>query len=51
MIERFRAYGVLRPSVERSLRIATSVEDTMRLIETLLSRAGSSARAAESRGV
>ena len=51
MIERFRAYGVLRPSVERSLRFATSVEDTMRLIETVLSQAGSPARAAESRGV
>lgn len=51
MIERFRAYGVLRPSVERSLRVATSVEDTMRLIDALLSQAASPVRAAESRGV
>ena len=33
MIERFRAYGVLRPSVERSLSITSSVEETMRVIE------------------
>jgi uncharacterized protein (TIGR00730 family) len=51
MIERFRAYGVLRPSVERSLRFAASVEDAMRLIETLLSAAASPARATQSRGV
>ena len=51
MIERFRAYGVLRPSVERSLRFATSVEDAMRLIETLLSTAASPAGATQSRGV
>ena len=51
MIERFRAYGVLRPSVERSLRFAASVEDAMRLIETLLSTAASAARATQSRGV
>ena len=51
MIERFRAYGVLRPSVERSLRFAASVEDAMRLIEPLLSAATSPARAAQSRGV
>ena len=51
MIERFRAYGVLRPSVERSLRFAASVEDAMRLIEALLSTAASPARATQSRGV
>ena len=51
MIERFRAYGVLRPSVERSLRLAASIEDTMRLIESYLSAAASSERTAESRGV
>lgn len=33
MIERFRAYGVLRPSVERSLSITTSVGEAMRLID------------------
>jgi uncharacterized protein (TIGR00730 family) len=51
LIERFRAYGVLRPSVERSLRFAASVEDAMRLIDTLLSTAASPARARQSRGV
>ena len=50
MIERFRGYGVLRPSIERSLRTASSVEQTMRLIEDHLS-AGTLAAAAESRGV
>ena len=34
MIERFRAYGVLRPSVERSLRVAASVDEAMRLIDS-----------------
>jgi hypothetical protein len=33
MIERFRAYGVLRPSVERTLRVAVSVGEVMRLID------------------
>jgi len=33
MIERFRAYGVLRPSVERTLRVAASVGEVMRLID------------------
>jgi uncharacterized protein (TIGR00730 family) len=47
LIERFRAYGVLRPSLERSLRHATSLEETMRLIDTLLPEA----RSAESRSV
>ncbi|HMH18810.1 MAG TPA: TIGR00730 family Rossman fold protein [Burkholderiales bacterium] len=39
MIERFRAYGVLRPSVERTLRITSSVEEAMRVIEDHLSSA------------
>jgi uncharacterized protein (TIGR00730 family) len=47
MIERFRSYGVLRPSIEQFLRHATSVEETMRLIDVLLP----AARSAESRGV
>lgn len=50
LLERFRAYGVLRPSIERSLRIASSVEQTMRLIEDHFS-VGTRAAAAESRGV
>ena len=50
MIERFRGYGVLRPSIERSLRAASSVEQTMRLIEDHFS-AGTRAAAADSRGV
>jgi uncharacterized protein (TIGR00730 family) len=33
MIERFRTYGVLRPSVERTLRVAGSVGEVMRLID------------------
>ncbi|SRR5258706_14362328 len=33
MIERFRAYGVLRPGVERWLSTATSVGEAMRLID------------------
>jgi len=49
MIERFRAYGVLRPSVERSLRVATSVDETMRLIAS--SAAASPVPATESRSV
>ena len=49
MIERFRAYGVLRPSVERSLRVATSVDETMRLIAS--SSAASPVPATESRSV
>jgi len=39
LIERFRAYGVLRPGVERRLRSASSVEEAMRLIEAHLSSA------------
>jgi hypothetical protein len=50
MIERFRGYGVLRPSIERSLRTASSVEQTMRLIEDHFS-VGPRAAAAESHGV
>ena len=33
MIERFRAYGVLRASVERRLSTASSVGEAMRLID------------------
>jgi len=33
MIERFRAYGVLRPRVERRLSVTSSVGDAMRLID------------------
>lgn len=47
MIERFGAYGVLRASVAQYLHHARSVEETMRLIDTLLP----AAQAAESRGV
>ena len=49
MIERFRAYGVLRPSVERSLRFATSVDEAMGLIDS--STAPSPVPATESRSV
>jgi uncharacterized protein (TIGR00730 family) len=47
LIERFQAYGVLRASIARYLRHASSVEETLKLVETLLS----AGRAAESRGV
>jgi uncharacterized protein (TIGR00730 family) len=47
MIERFRAYGVLRPSIGQYLKHAASTEETMRLIDALLP----SAQSAESRGV
>ena len=33
MLERFRAYGVLRPSVERTLHAVNSVGEVMRLID------------------
>jgi uncharacterized protein (TIGR00730 family) len=33
MIDRFRAYGVLRPSVERTLLVTDSVGEAMRLID------------------
>ena len=49
MIERFRAYGVLRPSVERSLRVAASVDEAMGLIDS--SPAPSPVPATESRSV
>jgi len=39
MIERFRSYGVLRPSVERSLRVTSSVGEAMGAIEDWLSPA------------
>jgi len=51
MIERFRAYGVLRPSVERRLRVTASVGEAMRLIEDHLSSVADPAPAARSRGV
>jgi uncharacterized protein (TIGR00730 family) len=47
LIERFRAYGVLRASVAKYLRHATSVDETMRLIDALLP----AGRPAESRSV
>jgi uncharacterized protein (TIGR00730 family) len=47
LIERFQAYGVLRASIERYLRHAGSVEETMRLVDSLLP----AARSAETRGV
>jgi uncharacterized protein (TIGR00730 family) len=47
LIERFQSYGVLRPSIAQFLRHAASVEDAMRLVETLLP----AARPAQSRGV
>jgi len=49
MIERFGAYGVLRPSVERSLSFAASVDEAMRLIDS--STAPSPVPVAESRSV
>jgi len=51
MIERFRAYGVLRPSVERSLRVTSSVEEAMRVIEDHLSSTVQRGPAAASSGV
>jgi len=51
MIERFRAYGVLRPSVERTLRTTSSVEEAMRLIEDYLSSAEHGTQGAASRSV
>jgi len=50
MIERFRSYGVLRPSVERSLRVTSSVGEAMGAIEDWLSPARRE-QAAASRGV
>jgi hypothetical protein len=47
LVERFGAYGVLRPSIAKYLRHAGSVAETMRLIEALLPEA----RSAETRGV
>jgi uncharacterized protein (TIGR00730 family) len=51
MIERFRAYGVLRPSVERTLRTTSSVEEAMRVIEDHLSSAARRGPAAPPSGV
>ncbi|MGB5082633.1 MAG: TIGR00730 family Rossman fold protein [Burkholderiales bacterium] len=50
MIERFRSYGVLRPSIERSLRVTSSVGEAMSAIENWLSPARRE-EAAASRGV
>jgi uncharacterized protein (TIGR00730 family) len=47
LIERFGVYGVLRASIGEYLKHATSVDETMRLIDALLP----SARPAETRGV
>jgi hypothetical protein len=47
LIERFGAYGVLRPSIGKYLKHAASVEETMQLIDALLP----AARSAESRSV
>jgi len=51
LIERFRAYGVLRPSIARSLSVAASVNETMRLIEALRPSAAAAVPAAEARHV
>jgi uncharacterized protein (TIGR00730 family) len=51
LIDRFRAYGVLRPSVERTLRVTASVDEAMRLIEDHLSSASYGTQAARSRSV
>jgi uncharacterized protein (TIGR00730 family) len=50
MLEHFRGYGVLRPSVARSLRVTSSVDETMRAIGDWLSECGRE-EAATSRGV
>jgi len=47
LIERFGAYGVLRASIGEYLKHATSVDETMRMIDALLP----ASRSAESRGV
>ena len=47
LIERFGTYGVLRASIGEYLKHATSVEETMRLIDAFLP----AARSAESRSV
>jgi len=47
LIERFQSYGVLRASIAQFLRHATSVAETMRMIDTLVPEA----RVALSRGV
>jgi len=51
MIERFRAYGVLRPSVARTLRTTSSVEEAMRVIEDHLASAARRGPAAAPSGV
>src|SRR5882757_3311030 len=47
LIERFGAYGVLRASIGEYLKHATSVEETMRMIDALLP----ASRSAQSRSV
>jgi uncharacterized protein (TIGR00730 family) len=47
LIERFGAYGVLRPSIGQYLKHAASVEETMQLIDTFLP----ATRPAETRSV
>jgi len=47
LIDRFGEYGVLRPSIARFLKRASSVDEAMRMIATLLP----SERSAETRGV
>ena len=47
LIERFEAYGVLRPSIAKFLSYASSVAATMRLVDSLLPQG----KAAETRGV
>jgi uncharacterized protein (TIGR00730 family) len=47
LIERFEAYGVLRPSIAKFLRHAGSVDETMKLIGSLLPQG----KAVETRGV
>ena len=47
LIERFGEYGVLRPSIAQFLKRASSVDEAMRMIATLLP----SERSAETRGV
>jgi len=47
LIERFRVYGVLRPSIAQYLRHASSVAETMTLVDSLLPQG----KEAETRGV
>ncbi|HET7765367.1 MAG TPA: TIGR00730 family Rossman fold protein [Burkholderiales bacterium] len=47
LIERFQAYGVMRPSIAQYLRYATTVGETMRIVDASLP----AQRPAQSRGV